>query len=252
MLKKTAIWLKTFAGPSVSSSANTGTSHSASQIAETRSERATVGRTWSGNSSPSRLSTRLVSWSLPLPWPPCTWKACTPSQPPMKPISAGAEHDDRERQRPKKKIATKASAASATITLFFKRALADAHDRFQHDREHRRLQPEEQRRDDPDLAVGGIDVAQRHDGDDAGQDEQHAGHQAAERAVHQPADIGRELLRLRPRQQHAVVERVQEPALGDPALLLDQDAMHHRDLPGRAAEAQQRDAQPDAERLARA
>ena len=45
-----------------------------------------------------------------------------------------------------------------------------------------------------------------------GSDEQPAGHDAAERAVHQPADIGRELLRLRARQQHAVVERVQEPA----------------------------------------
>ena len=83
-----------------------------------------------------------------------------------------------------------------------------------------------------------------------GMTNRHAGHDAAERAVHQPADIGRELLRLGPRQQHAVVERVQEPALRNPALLLDQDAVHDRDLAGRTAEAQARDAQPDPERLA--
>ena len=61
-----------------------------------------------------------------------------------------------------------------------------------------------------------------HDRDGAGQDEQAAGHDPAGRPVQQPADIGGELLRLRPRQQHAVVERVQEAALGDPAPPLDQ------------------------------
>ena len=83
-----------------------------------------------------------------------------------------------------------------------------------------------------------------------GSDEQPAGHDAAERAVHQPADIGGELLRLGAGQQHAVVERMQEPLLGDPALLLDEDAVHHRDLAGRAAEAQRRNPHPRPERLA--
>jgi len=41
--------------------------------------------------------------------------------------------------------------------------------------------------------------------------------------MHQPADIGGKLLRLGSRQQHAVIERVQEPVFGDPALLVDQD-----------------------------
>jgi hypothetical protein len=39
------------------------------------------------------------------------------------------------------------------------------------------------------------------------------------------------------RQQHAVVERVEEPLLADPLLFLDKDAVHHRDLPGGSAEA---------------
>ena len=38
-------------------------------------------------------------------------------------------------------------------------------------------------------------------------------------AVHQPADVGRELLRLRAGQHHAVVQRVQEAPLADPAPL---------------------------------
>src|SRR3546814_13608353 len=60
------------------------------------------------------------------------------------------------------------------------------------------------------------------------------------------------LLRFRAGQQHAIVERVEEPLLADPALLLDQDAMHHRYLARRSAEAEQRDPDPDAHRLANA
>jgi hypothetical protein len=42
---------------------------------------------------------------------------------------------------------------------------------------------------------------------------------------------------------------MEEPGFTDPALLLDEDAMHHGDLPGRAAEAERRDACPDPRRL---
>ena len=144
----------------------------------------------------------------------------------------------------KKKIATKAAAASADHHPVLERPLADAHHRLEHDGEHRRLEPEEQRRDDADLAPGGVDQAQGHDGDEARQDEQRAGDEPALRLVQQPADIGGELLRLGAGQQHAVVERVQEPVLADPALLLDEDAVHDGDLPGRAAEGQRGDRAP--------
>jgi hypothetical protein len=53
------------------------------------------------------------------------------------------------------------------------RAPADAHHRLEHDGEHRRLEPEEQRLDQADIAVERIEPAQRHDGDEAGQHEQH-------------------------------------------------------------------------------
>src|SRR5262249_8368892 len=55
---------------------------------------------------------------------------------------------------------------------------------------------------------------------------------------------------LRARQQHAIVERMQEPLFRNPALLLDQNAVHDRDLSGGASEAQAGDTKPGPERLA--
>ena len=72
--------------------------------------------------------------------------------------------------------------------------------------------------------------------DHGGQDEQQAGGDPAARAVQQPADVGGELLRLGAGEQHAVVERVQESRLVDPAAALDQFVVHDRDLARRAAE----------------
>ena len=82
-----------------------------------------------------------------------------------------------------------------------------------------------------------------------GNDKQPAGDDAAQRAMHQPADIGRELLRLRSRQQHAIIERVQKSTFRNPMFLVDQDAVHHRNLGRRTAEAQERDLEPDPKRL---
>ena len=45
---------------------------------------------------------------------------------------------------------------------------------------------------------------------------------------------------------------MQKPALGDPVLFLDQDAVHHRDLARGPAETQQGDPQPDPERFTEA
>ena len=73
---------------------------------------------------------------------------------------------------------------------------------------------------------------------------------AAPHAVHQPADIGGKLLRLGAGQEHAVVQRMQEPRLVDPAFLLDQHAVHQRDLAGGAAEIDEPDLEPDRQRLA--
>ena len=88
-----------------------------------------------------------------------------------------------------------------------------------------------------DAAAERIEQAQAQHHERARQHEQDAGGEPAAHAVQQPADIGRELLRLRPRQQHAEIQRMQEARLVDPLLLVDQDAVHQRDLAGRPAEA---------------
>ena len=102
---------------------------------------------------------------------------------------------------------------------------ADPHHRFEHDGEHRRLEPEEQRVEPGRLAERRVERREDEDDDEAGDDEQRAGDETAARAMEEPADIGRELLRLGTREQHAEVEGVQEARLGDPLPLLDQ----HRD-----------------------
>ncbi len=64
--------------------------------------------------------------------------------------------------------------------------------------------------------------------------------------VHDPTDKGGKLLRLRTRQKHAEVEGMEEAAVPQPALLPDEGAVHHRDLPGGAAEGEKRNARPGA------
>jgi hypothetical protein len=56
-----------------------------------------------------------------------------------------------------------------------------------------------------------------------------------------PADPGGHLLGLRPGQQVAEVEGVQELLVGQPAPLVDDLAVHQGDLAGRAAKAQTAD-----------
>ena len=161
---------------------------------------------------------------------------------------AGGEDDQRERHA-EDEDRDERGGGDGDHHVVLQRPPADAHHRLEHDGEHGGLQAEEQRLDDPHRAEGGVDQAERHDGEEARQHEQGAGDQAALGPVQQPADVDGELLRLRARQQHAVVERVQEPRLADPALLLDQDAVHHRDLPGGAAERESRDPRPGPHRL---
>src|SRR5215475_15794839 len=140
------------------------------------------------------------------------------------------EDDDWERDG-EKEDADESRRRQGDHHVILERALPDSHNGFQYNCEYCGLETEKQRNNDGHIAVAGIHVAQRHDGDDARHDEQAAGYDAAERSVHQPADIRCELLRLWSRQQHAVIEGMQESRFRDPAFFLDQDAMHHRDLP---------------------
>ena len=151
--------------------------------------------------------------------------------------------------RSRKKMPTKASAASADQQARLQRAAADADQRLDHDHQHRRLDAEQRAVDHRDAAPEHVEQADREHHQRARQHEQDPGREPAAHAVQQPADVGGELLRLRPGQQHAEVERVQVALLLDPLLLVDQDAVHERDLARRPAEAEAADLEPDAERL---
>jgi hypothetical protein len=129
------------------------------------------------------------------------------------------------------------------------RPAADAVRGMQHQRRDGRLDAVEDARHHRHVAKAQVDPRQRDQDEQRGQHEQCAGHDAAPGAVHQPADVGGELLRLRAGQQHAVVQRMQEALLADPAPLLHQFGVHDRDLPGRPAEADEAELEPEPEGL---
>jgi hypothetical protein len=85
-----------------------------------------------------------------------------------------------------------------------------------------------------------------------GQDEQSARHETAADAMKPPADIGGQLLRLRPGQQGAEVERIEKRALVEPTPLIHDEAMEEGDLPCRPAEGEEGDLGPQPGRLAEA
>ncbi len=174
---------------------------------------------------------------------------CQPGPSTDKADHAGGEHDHGKRHVIEEQ-GDEGRGGERIHRIVPERALADPQHGLDHDHQHGGLQAEEQPLHDRDLAQEHVDPAQGHDREQAGQHEQGAGQQPAPGLVHQPADIGRELLRLGARQQRAVVQRLQEALLADPFLLLDDDAMHDGDLSGRAAEGQCRDARPDAHRFA--
>jgi hypothetical protein len=76
------------------------------------------------------------------------------------------------------------------------RTRADPVHRLQHDGRHSRLDAVEQASHQRQLAEHHINPAERDQDEQGGQHEQHAGHDTARRAVHQPADVGGKLLGL--------------------------------------------------------
>ena len=68
----------------------------------------------------------------------------------------------------------------------------------------------------------------------------------------QPPAVNRKLLRFRPRQEHAVVQRVKKAGRPDPSSFLDQLRLHDRDLTRRPAKADEPKLQPKTKRLAKA
>ena len=158
--------------------------------------------------------------------------------------------DDQRKGRVEKEDRNERRRRNTLQDVVSERAFADPNDRLQHDREHGRLEAEEHGLHHADIAEGGIDPTQNHEGNETWENEEGPGDESAPGLMQQPSNVDRELLRLRPGQQHAVVQGVKKPGVADPTLLLDQDPVHHRDLPRRSAKAQGRDFDPYPEGLA--
>ena len=221
--KKVAIWLKTLSGPRKKSSAPTGISQMASQ----------------GSAALKVLpSSRLASVGADRRRPGVPRDIHQPIRP--------APSTTKGKGAARKNNSDEGGEGEGALPIALERARGDPLERVEDDREHRRLQPEQHARDRADIAGEDVEPAQPHDRDDAGEDEQQSGDEPAAHAVEQPADVGRELLRLGAGKQRAEVERVEETLLVDPAFFVDQHAVHQRDLRRRAAERQQGDPRPGA------
>ena len=72
--------------------------------------------------------------------------------------------------------------------------------------------------------------------------------QSAASAMEQPSAVGGQLLGFRAGQQHAELEGAFEVGVIQPAAAFDQLAVHEGDLADGAAEAEETDFEPDAER----
>ena len=118
-------------------------------------------------------------------------------------------------------------------------------ERRRHNGQDGGLDAKEYRRHRHRLLIRDIKHAERKDDQRPGQDEQHPGDHTAPHPVEQPSEIDGELLRFGPGKQHAEIQRMQEPLLADPFQLLDEQAVHYGDLPGRATKAEKADFQPD-------
>ena len=158
--------------------------------------------------------------------------------------------DQRKRQR-EDEYCDERRSGDDPVSRTVQRAPSDADQRLEHDRQHGGLHADEQRLDRRGLPVRPVHDRQRQHEQRARHDEQQPGGEAALGAVQAPASVGRELHRLRPRQQHAEAQSRQECALAEPAALLDQDFVHQGDLRRGAAERQQPDLAEDAQRLAK-
>lgn len=149
------------------------------------------------------------------------------------------EHGQREKRRDRQNDQDAVGQGAPT----------DPVDGLDHDGDDGGSRSGEQARDDSGRPRRQVEDGQPEQRKHAGQDEEDPGDEPTEGAVEQPPRVDRELLGLRAGQQHAVVQGVQEPALPDPTLLVDQLVLHDRDLSRRATERLHRDREPRPRRL---
>ncbi len=93
------------------------------------------------------------------------------------------------------------------------------------------------------------DPRQRDEDQQRWQHEQPARDDSTQRAMHQPTNVSGKLLRFGTRQNHAEIQCMPEPPLGNSTPPFHQFLMHDRELASRAAEADETEFEPEPERL---
>ena len=155
----------------------------------------------------------------------------------------GADDDQREGQL-EREDRNECRGGDRPQHAVLERARADAVGGEHHDRRDCRLDAVQNSGDRRHVAERHVDPRQRDQDEKRRQEEQRARDDAAPGPVHHPADVSRKLGCLRPRQHHAVVERVQEPPFRNPAPAFHQVLMHDGDLAGGAPEADEAELEP--------
>ena len=123
-------------------------------------------------------------------------------------------------------------------------ALCNAQQRLDNDDKHGSLDAKEDCGYQRDIPEGRVNHGQREHNKRTGQDKQKTHRHSAFKPVHAPTDVSCELHGFRPGQQHAKTQSAQVVLLTQPPLLIDDDAVHERDLRRRTAKAEYSDAFP--------
>ena len=118
------------------------------------------------------------------------------------------------------------------------RAPSEAHQGEPHDGNHQRARHLENRTYHIGIGPRHVQRRQSHHDHRARQDEEPPSHQSAPEAMHPPADVRGELLRLGARDHLAERQRVKELLLRDPPPPIHDLVMHQGDLTGGAPETQ--------------
>ena len=153
--------------------------------------------------------------------------------------------DDERKRHPEYKTGEKGRCGDHDEASMPQNPAGKTPQRRHHDGKDGRLYAKKDRGHRHRLLIADIQHAERQHDQRPGQDKQHTGDDTAPHPVKQPSEIDGELLSLRARKQHAEIQRMQESLLTDPFQFIDQQAVHHRDLPGRPAKAEEADFQPD-------
>ena len=157
----------------------------------------------------------------------------------------GRYTNDQRKRRVQGKDGYKRRSRDAPQHLVLQSARPNAMCCLHHDGGDSRLDAVKQASDHGHIAISDIDPGQSDQQNQRGQDKQSARHNAAPTFVHQPSDIGDQLLRFGSGQHHAVIQGMQKPFFRNPPTLFHQLLVHDGNLACRATEADKPKFEPE-------